>query len=67
MVLFHFVGMFYFTLGNLAPRYRSHLSNIHLLAIVKSKMISLYGIDEILKPMIDDVKKLVGMVSVNEL
>ena len=53
------VGMFYFTLGNLSPKYRSYLPNIQLVAIVKASFISIYGMDKILQPIVDDVKKLV--------
>lgn len=53
------LGMFYFTLGNLSPRYRSHLPNIQLVAVTKTAMISNYGVDKILKPFVDDIKKLV--------
>jgi len=52
-------GAFYFTLGNLSPKYRSKLSSIYLLALVKSKFISEYGMDAVLKPILDDIKKLV--------
>lgn len=53
--------MFYFTLGNLSPKYRSCLPNIQLVAIAKAAMISSYGVDKILQPFVDDVKKLVGV------
>ena len=56
----HDTGMFYFTLGNLSPRLRSKLTSIHLIAIVKTTIISLYGMDAILQPLINDLKKLVG-------
>lgn len=52
-------GAFYFTIGNISPKYRSRLSSIQLLALVKSTLISTYGIDMILKPFVDDIKKLV--------
>ena len=55
------IGMFYFTLGNLSPKYRSHLPNIQLVAIAKSTMISSYGMDRILQPFVDDVKRLVSL------
>ena len=58
-----FVGMFYFTIGNMSPKYRSQLCNIQLVAVAKSNMISKYGMDEILKPFIADVKKLVCFCS----
>ena len=52
-------GAFYFTLGNLPPKYRSRLTSIHLLALVKSTFISEYGMDAVMKPFIQDLKKLV--------
>ena len=55
------LGSFYFTLGNLPPMYRSKLSSIYLVALVKSKFISDYGMDVVLKPIVDDIKKLVSV------
>lgn len=55
--------MFYFTLGNLSPKYRSYLPNIQLVAIAKTSVISAYGINQILKPFVDDIKKLVCSVN----
>jgi len=63
LFIFYCAGMFYFTLGNLSPKYRSYLPNIQLLAIVKTTVISTYGINKILKPFVDDVKKLVRCFS----
>ena len=57
-----FSGSFYFTLGNLSPKYRSKLTSIYLLALVKSTFISTYGMDVVLKPFINDMKKLVCLV-----
>ena len=54
--------MFYFTLGNLSPRFRSQLSSIYLVAIVRHKTLSSYGMDLILSPFIEDMKKLVSVV-----
>jgi hypothetical protein len=39
---------------------RSKLSAIYLLALVKHKLLVKYGIDRVLKPFIEDVKKLVS-------
>jgi len=55
----HNIGTFYFTLGNLSPKYRSQLTSIYLVALVKSSFISTYGIDEVIRPFVNDVKKLV--------
>ena len=57
-----FTGSFYFTLGNLSTKYRSKLTSIYLLALVKSTFISDYGKDAALKPFIDDMKKLVRLL-----
>lgn len=54
------VGIFYFTLGNLRPKYWSRLSAIHLVSLVTHSNLSYYGIDTVLKPFIDDMKKLVS-------
>ena len=43
-------GNFYFTLGNIPPKHRSKLNSIQLLAIVKTKLLSLDGMDAILQP-----------------
>ena len=51
-------GLFYYTLGNLPPKFRSRLQAIHLLMVVKVQHIQLYGIDEVLAPVIDDLKTL---------
>lgn len=59
IMLYYFLGAFYFTLGNISPKYRSQLSAIQLVALVKSSFVSTYGMDEILKPFVNDVKKLV--------
>ncbi len=52
-------GMFYFSLGNVQLKYRSKLSSIKLLCIVKSKHVSLYGMDRVLEPIVTDIKKMV--------
>ena len=54
-----YIGIFYFTLGNLPPKYRSRLLAIHLVAIVKTTILSMYGMDNVLRPFVDDIKKLV--------
>ena len=51
--------MFYFVLGNLSPKYRSKLSAIQLVAIAKQKDLSLYGMDAVLQPFVEHIKRLV--------
>ena len=49
---------FYFVLGNLLPQYRSRQKDIHLAIMCSSKLISKYGYQEILRPLLDDLRKL---------
>jgi len=35
------------------------LSAVHLVAIVKKNIVSMYGVDSVLKPFVDDMSKLV--------
>jgi hypothetical protein len=39
MKLFMFTGLFYYTLGNISPKYRSQLKAIQLLAVAKRPVI----------------------------
>ena len=54
----HKLGLFYFSLGNLKPRLRSTTDSIQLVAVVKCDFLNKYGVDEILKPFVEDIKKL---------
>ena len=60
LIGFHasFVGMFYYTVGNLRPELRSTQRAIQLIACVTSSHIADYGLQPILQPFIDDVNKL---------
>ncbi len=60
-MLFH-IGIFYYILGNIQPKFRSKLSSIQLVAIVKTPTLNMYGMDAVLRPFVDDLKKLVGCV-----
>ena len=53
-----FIAMFYYLLGNIRPRYRSQLKAIQLVAVVNASIIESNGVDAVLTPLIDDVKKL---------
>ena len=50
--------MFYFQLANLYPEYRSKLKSINLVAIVENQHLKKYGMDKILAPFIEDLKRL---------
>jgi len=58
--IFHITGIFYFMLGNVPPKFRSKLSAIQLVAIVETPILSIYGMDAVLQPIVDDIKKLVS-------
>ena len=58
-------GVFYFSLGNLHPKYRSQYSSIHLVALCKRKYINLYSMSDVLKPLIEDIKRLVSLMVIN--
>ena len=51
-------GLFYYNLGNLHPKYWANLDSIQLLAVVLVSDIQRYGIDAILRPIVEDVKTL---------
>ena len=55
---FLFVGVVYFTLGNILPQHRSQTIAIQLLAIATNPIIKKYGIDAILEPFLEDLQKL---------
>ena len=56
---FHFyTAMFYYLLGNIRPRYRSQLKAIQLIAVVNASIIESNGVDAVLTPLVDDIKKL---------
>ena len=54
----HKLAMFYFQLGNLYFEYRSKLKSINLLAITEQRLLKKYGMDEILKPFVEELKVL---------
>ncbi len=54
----HKLGCLYFTLRNLPPHLNSSLMNIHLISLFHSEDARKYGLDKILSPFIEDVKKL---------
>ena len=54
----HKLGMFFFTLGNIRPMFRSSLKCISLFAVAKSKDIKKHGLDSILQPFVSDINKL---------
>lgn len=53
-----YVALFYYTLGNIPPKYRSSLRAIQLLAVLKSNDLQLYGPDKVIEPLMNAVKML---------
>lgn len=52
------VGCFYFTIGNIHPKFRSTLKSIQLLALVKNEYLKKYGMCAILRHLVKDIAKL---------
>lgn len=63
----HKLDMFYYTLANFTPKFRSKLAAVRLLAIVNANYVKKYGIERILEPIIKDINILHGgsMMTVN--
>ena len=49
---------FYFSLGNINIKLRSQLQSIHLLCLADSHLLQKHGLSVVLKPLLDDLKKL---------
>lgn len=54
----HKLDMYYYSIANVDPRYRSKHCAIRLLALVNAKLIKKYGINRILTPIVQDLKEL---------
>ena len=65
----HKLGIVFYTLGNIAPEYRSQLKVINLAIIATVPLIEKHGLDEVLKPFFNDLNTLTTTgisVSVNK-
>ena len=51
----HKLGVVAFSLGNIHPKYRSSLRTISLVSLATVPLIERYGIDEILRPFVNDL------------
>ena len=58
ILLFLDIGAFYYLLGNLSPHFRSKIHNIQLLLLAKYSTVSEFGIDRMLEPIVEDIRKL---------
>ena len=54
----HKIDMFYYTLGNIDPKFQSKQCAIRLLAICNTTFVKKYGIDKVLTPVVEDINKL---------
>lgn len=57
--------MFYYTLGNINPKYRSKLASIHLLAMARQSDLSECGVDAILERLHEDLVMLYNEVKIH--
>ena len=57
-IFFFLIAIFYYSLGNISPAYRSMLRCIQLLTITKSSTLQQYGANCILEEVMKDIKKL---------
>ena len=53
-----YLGLLYFTIGNISPKLRSSLRCIQLIACVTTPLLDQYGFRKVLQPFIDDVNRL---------
>ena len=51
------LGLFYYTLANLEPKYRATLRSIQLIAVVTYPLLKQYGFAGVLQPFIEDMNK----------
>ena len=58
-------ALFYYTLGNISPRYRSSLRAIQLLAVLKTSDLQKYGCRKVLEQFMDDIKLLEQVINLN--
>lgn len=56
LVVLLLLGFFYYTIGNLSPKFQSSLKAIQLVAVVKSSIIEKYGTSVILRSFMDDIR-----------
>ncbi|EEC08634.1 hypothetical protein IscW_ISCW006371, partial [Ixodes scapularis] len=54
----HKLLVVYFSVVNLHPKYRSQLSSMHLLAVVKYSDVKTFGLQQILDPLLSDLSLL---------
>lgn len=53
-----YLGFFYYTIGNISPKFRSSLKAIQLVAVAKSSVIEKYGASVVLQSFMESIKVL---------
>lgn len=56
--MFYCKALFYYTLGNIEPRFHSTLKTIQLIVVITYPLLKKYGFAQVLQPFIADVNKL---------
>jgi len=59
----HKLDMYYYTLTNIPPKYRSKRSAVRLIAIVNAKYVKKYKINKVMSPLLRDLKELYNGVT----
>ena len=54
----HKISAFYFVLGNFPSKFRSRLSDTHLILLSPASLVAKYGYRSLLSPLIEDLKNL---------
>ena len=54
----HKVGVVFFILGNIQPKYRSRLRSVNLAIVCKAEIVEKHGINQVLQPLVRDLNKL---------
>ncbi|XP_048100473.1 uncharacterized protein LOC125295253 [Alosa alosa] len=54
----HKICAFYFSIGNIEPKYRTQLRHIHLSILVRNQLLKRYTYTDILNPLVTDLQRL---------
>ena len=54
----HKIGVGFFILGNIQPKYRSRLRSVNLAFVCKVEVVEKHGIKKVLQPLVQDLNKL---------
>ena len=54
----HKIGCLFFSIGNIHPKFRSQLKTMFLVALATAPVINTHGIDEVLRPFVEELQDL---------